>query len=97
MRLPAVIKHGAFSAMTLMPGEDATAYEQLHAQLVAELCPAGVLEEDYRIERRSPGLAQAQSCDIACRQACAGPALNAQIREIESRPGRGGGAGCRCE
>ena len=32
--------------MTLMPGEDATAYEQLHAQLVAELCPAGVLEED---------------------------------------------------
>jgi hypothetical protein len=46
MRLPAVIKHGAFSAMTLMPGEDATAYEQLHAQLVAELCPAGVLEED---------------------------------------------------
>ena len=46
MRLPAVIKHGAFSAMTLMPGEDAAAYEHLHAQLVAELCPAGVLEED---------------------------------------------------
>src|SRR5260370_42480635 len=46
MRLPVVIKHGAFSAMTLMPGEDATAYEELHAQLVAELRPCGVLEEE---------------------------------------------------
>jgi hypothetical protein len=46
MHLPVVIKHGAFSAMTLMPGEDAAAYEELHAQLVAELRPSGVLEEE---------------------------------------------------
>ena len=32
--------------MTLMPGEDAAAYEELHAQLVAELRPSGVLEEE---------------------------------------------------
>ena len=46
MHLPVVIKHGAFSAMTLMPGEDATAYEELHAQLIGELHPCGVLEEE---------------------------------------------------
>ena len=33
--------------MILMPGEDAAAYDELHAQLVAELRPCGVLEEDF--------------------------------------------------
>src|SRR5436190_10309315 len=46
MPLPPVLKHGAFSAMTLLPGEDAAAYEVLQAQLVAELRPSGVLEEE---------------------------------------------------
>jgi hypothetical protein len=40
------LKHGAYSATTLLPGEDAFAFEKLHQGLVAELAPSGPLEED---------------------------------------------------
>src|SRR5690348_5272175 len=40
------LKHGAYSALALLPGEDKTAFEKLHQDVMAELSPNGLLEED---------------------------------------------------
>jgi hypothetical protein len=40
------LKHGAYSQSILLPGEDPAAFEQLHADLIAEFAPIGRLEED---------------------------------------------------
>jgi hypothetical protein len=40
------LKHGGYSAATILPGEDQAEFEKLHEQLTAELGPSGVLEED---------------------------------------------------
>ena len=40
------LKHGAYSQSILLPGEDLAAFEQLHADLIAEFAPIGRLEED---------------------------------------------------
>jgi hypothetical protein len=42
----AALKHGAFSATTILPGEDPAAFKELHQKLIAELAPDGVLEDD---------------------------------------------------
>jgi hypothetical protein len=44
-RHPAV-KHGAYSATAVLPGESQAEFEKLHRGLVAELVPSGVLEDD---------------------------------------------------
>jgi len=40
------LKHAGYSATTLLPGEDAAAFEKLHRAVIAEFSPAGALEED---------------------------------------------------
>ena len=40
------LKHGAYSAIGLLPGEDETAFAKLHEDLKAELAPIGGLEDD---------------------------------------------------
>jgi hypothetical protein len=40
------LKHGGYSALRLLPGEDPAALEKLHKTLVAEFAPNGALEED---------------------------------------------------
>jgi hypothetical protein len=40
------LKHAGYSATTLLPGEDAAAFEKLHRDLIAEFTPNGALEED---------------------------------------------------
>jgi hypothetical protein len=40
------LKHGAYSAIGLLPGEDETAFAKLHEDLKAELQPIGGLEDD---------------------------------------------------
>src|SRR2546430_11819813 len=40
------LKHAGYSAITLLPGEDAAAFEKLHRALIAEFTPNGALEED---------------------------------------------------
>jgi len=44
-RHPAV-KHGAYSATAVLPGESQAEFDKLHRGLVAELVPSGALEED---------------------------------------------------
>jgi hypothetical protein len=43
---PPALKHGVYSGLTLLPGEDETAFKELHDGLIAEFGPTGPLEED---------------------------------------------------
>ena len=45
-RIPAALKHGAYSATAVLPGESQAEFEKLHRGLIAELVPSGVLEDD---------------------------------------------------
>jgi hypothetical protein len=40
------LKHGIFSTMAVLPGEDRAAFEKLHKELRMELAPAGALEDE---------------------------------------------------
>ena len=40
------LKHAAYSATTLLPGEDRAAFEKLHRDVIAEYTPDGAHEED---------------------------------------------------
>ena len=42
----AALKHGAFSATAILPGEDPAAFKEKHQKLIAELTPDGALEDD---------------------------------------------------
>jgi hypothetical protein len=42
----AALKHGAFSATTILPGEDPIAFKKTHEDIIAELAPDGALEDD---------------------------------------------------
>ncbi len=44
--LPSALRHGVYSGLTLLPGEDADAFEKLHADLIDEYAPSGRHEED---------------------------------------------------
>ena len=45
-RLPPNLKHGSYSTFTVLPGENAKEYGELHQKLVKELLPDGPLEEN---------------------------------------------------
>jgi hypothetical protein len=45
-KLPPALKHGGYSTTRLLPGEDRTAFEKLHRDLIREFTPDGVLERD---------------------------------------------------
>jgi hypothetical protein len=42
---PPALKHAGFSATTILPGESASEFEELHQALIAELNPDGPLED----------------------------------------------------
>ena len=42
----AALKHGAFSATAILPGEDPDAFKELHQNIIAELALDGALEDD---------------------------------------------------
>ena len=45
-KLHPALKHAAYSATTLLPGEDRAAFEKLHRALISEFTPLGASEED---------------------------------------------------
>jgi hypothetical protein len=45
-RLHPAVKHGAYSATAVLPGESRAEFEKLHRDLIAEFAPSGVLEDD---------------------------------------------------
>ena len=64
------LKHGGYSATTILPGEDPTAFEKLHRELIAELLPNGALEHDIvatiaRLEWRKQNLATFRLAELA--------------------------------
>jgi hypothetical protein len=45
-RIPPALKHGAYSEVTLLPGEDPDEFAELHRGLIAEFAPNGRMEEE---------------------------------------------------
>src|SRR5262245_8921094 len=45
-RVHPALKHGAYSAMGVLPGENRAEFEKLHRELVNEFSPSGALEND---------------------------------------------------
>src|SRR5689334_14727036 len=45
IRIPPALKHGAYSATSVLPGENHAAFKKLHRRLIAEYAPSGVHEE----------------------------------------------------
>jgi hypothetical protein len=45
-RIPPALKHGAYAATSVLPGESQADLEKLHRNIIAELAPSGVLEDD---------------------------------------------------
>jgi hypothetical protein len=43
---PNALRHGAFSKMAIIPGEDLQEFEELHSALIEEWAPVGPTEED---------------------------------------------------
>ena len=41
------LKHGAYSSLAVLPGEDRAEFEKKHRQLIAEYSPSGPLEHHY--------------------------------------------------
>jgi hypothetical protein len=46
MKIPSALKHGAYSGMTVLPGEDPGGYQKLRQDLFREFAPNGPFEED---------------------------------------------------
>jgi hypothetical protein len=44
--MPPALKHGGYSATSVLPGESAAEFAKLHRELVAEWIPNGALEDD---------------------------------------------------
>ena len=47
------LKHGAYSAIAVLPGESRAEFEKLHRDLMAEFTPSGALEDAYRDGHRA--------------------------------------------
>ncbi len=45
-RLPPALRHGGYSGLTLLPGEDPAAFEKHHRELIAEYHPIGCSERE---------------------------------------------------
>ncbi len=45
-KLPPALKHAAYSATSILPGKSLAEFEKLHQSLIADISPAGPLEED---------------------------------------------------
>ena len=45
-RLPPALKHGAYSATSVLPGEKREDFEKLHQSLITDWAPVGPLEDD---------------------------------------------------
>ena len=45
-RIHPALKHGAYSATAVLPGENRAAFEKLYRDLIAEFTPSGLLEDD---------------------------------------------------
>lgn len=78
---PPALKHGAYSRSTLLPGEDAAAFDELHDALIADIVPTGPIEDDLvesmaRVMWRKQNLAIYQRAERARKRVLA---INAEL------------------
>ena len=64
------LKHGGYAATAILPGENRPDFEKLHQSLIAELAPAGALEDDIvatiaRMVWRKQNLATVRLAELA--------------------------------
>ncbi len=69
--LPPALKHGIYSGIGLLPGEDPAAFEKLKRELFDEFAPVGRSEEDIvdylaRLKWRSHNLRTYRLAELAC-------------------------------
>jgi hypothetical protein len=90
-RLHPAVKHGAYSATAVLPGESPAEFEKLHRGLIAEFAPSGVLEDDIvmtmaRLVWRKQNLTTLRIARLA---ACQRSAIRSQKvdNEMVFRPG----------
>jgi hypothetical protein len=67
------LKHGGYSATTILPGESKADFEKLHRDLIDDLTPNGSLEEPYRCDRGAVSMAFAESRNVSNRGARSEP------------------------
>jgi len=90
-RLHPAVKHGAYSATAVLPGESPAEFENLHRGLIDEFAPSGMLEDDIvmtmaRLVWRKQNLTTLRIARLA---ACQRSAIRSQKvdNEMVFRPG----------
>jgi hypothetical protein len=92
-KLHAALKHGAFSATAVLPGENLAAFKELHQKVIAYLDPVGPIEDDIawtvtRLLWRKQNLPTFRLAELALEYAAAirrekAPTLMEESLEIE--------------
>src|SRR5262245_36041180 len=85
-KLHAALKHGAYSATAVLPGEDLEAFKKLHQECIAHYAPVGPLEDDVvatmaRLLWRKQNLATFRLAELAHRREAALQATEDQARK----------------
>jgi hypothetical protein len=86
-QIPAALKHGAYSGMSVLPGEDPAAFKKLHDELISEYAPNGRSEEDL-IETMARLYWRKQNL-LTYRLAAEAKKLHSQIYRTLDRPSIG--------
>ena len=95
-KIPPALKHGIYSATTILPGESSAAFAKLRRDIIAELAPTGPLEHDtvesiVRLVWRKQNLATFRIAERA-RNRCSAiegeKGLDTAIRSVSDLSGR---------
>jgi len=89
-RLHPSVKHGAYSALDVLPGESRAAFEKLHRDLIAEYAPSGVhaphiLRKMARLIWRQQNLATLRISELAQRDWSEIPAIGEKVVRYKNR------------
>ena len=87
-RIPPALKHGAYSAIAVLPGESTAAFEKLHRDLIAELNPSGALEKDIvadlaRYVWRKQNLVTLRISEFAQKRGSEAPAIGERVVKVK--------------
>ena len=63
---PSALKHAGYSATSILPGESEAEFSKLHADLVREWTPNGVLEDEI-VAYGAPRVAQEKTRNVSHR------------------------------
>jgi hypothetical protein len=89
-RLHPAVKHGAYSATDVLPGESRAAFEKLHRDLIAEYAPSGVHEQHIvmnmaRLIWRQQNLATLRISELAQRHWSETPEIGEKVIMYKNR------------